>query len=158
MREANAVYPFRIEARAPIQIQDARVAAPTEQALSDYMDRLIKLIPAEILGLYLTVRGFWVPNTVNNSLLTSSSFLKWWPLICVVLLWISRAWGTRAAASWRTVQIAPIAIATVSLVIWIFAMGHAILDWTPDPKAASTAVVIWVFLVPLFYKGSEPIA
>jgi hypothetical protein len=53
-------------------------------------------------------------------------------------------------------QIIPILIATVSFVVWVLAMGHNILNWNIDPRLASTAVVVWAFLIPIFYTGSDP--
>jgi hypothetical protein len=148
-------YPFRIEAPSPIRAN----ATGQDQAFSDYMDRLIRLVPAEILGLYLTIRGVWIPADDPGKQhvdVFERGFLTWWPVLCVVLLLVSRSWGTRAPnGAWSTVQLIPIAIAAVSFCIWVYAIGDPVLlGWRPDPKAAATAVVIWVFLVPIKYKGS----
>lgn len=146
-------YPFRIEAPSPIRANAAESQAPFQA----YMDRLIKLIPAEIIGVYLTVRGFWMDGTpvATTPGSVSSTFLGFWPVVCVVLLWVTRGWGTRAPdGSWKSVQIVPIALATVSFLIWIYAIGDAVFGVKPDPRLISTAVVVWVFLVPVFYKGS----
>lgn len=152
-------YPFRIERRSGIR---AQADAPT-QPFADYMDRLIKLIPAEILAVYLTVRGFWAPtgDSANSPdsgrpLGADAGFLGWWPLICILLLWISRTWGTRKNADWRTLQIIPILAATISFAVWVFAMGHGIAGYRLEPRLASTFVVIWAFLIPTVYTGSEP--
>ena len=157
-------YPFRIERPAPIRAESLANNTQDSETIQVYMDRLIKLIPAEIIGLYLTVRGFWIGRTsaVSASLPSNPvpasrpGFLDWWPIVCVLLLLLTRLWGTRAPnGSWTTIQISPVIIATVSFVIWVYAIGDAIFGWKPEPPYASTAVVVWVFLVPVFYKGSE---
>jgi hypothetical protein len=158
-------YPFRIERKSLIRANvgpDPDAPGAATQALADYMERLIKLIPAEVLSVYLTVRGFWSPtdltegtSRLDRSQMEGAGFIGWWPLICIVLLWISRAWGTRATPDWRTVQYVPILIATVSFIVWVLAMGHQIVGWHCDPRLASTAVVVWIFLLPVFYNGSQ---
>jgi hypothetical protein len=156
-------YPFRIEKRSLITTQAlGDQPSASAQDFADYMERLIKLIPAEILSVYLTVRGFWNPTDVganipnlDRSAPPDGGFLGWWPLMCIVLLWISRAWGTRANSDWRTLQIIPIFVATISFVVWVLAMGHQVLGWHCDPRLASTAVVVWVFLLPVLYNGSN---
>jgi hypothetical protein len=120
--------------------------------IRDYTGRLIKLIPAEIVGLYLTVRGFWKDSSLPAS--QEYGFLVWWPLACALVLCMTRAWGTRKPdGSWQTVQLTPIFIAVISLFIWIYSIGDAAFGWQPNPKLVSTALVMWVFLVPYFYKG-----
>lgn len=156
-------YPFRIERPAEIRADALAGAGGTPDAQA-YMDRLIKLVPAEIIGIYLTVRGFWLAGPTPASATTGvpstagagPAFLNWWPLVCVFLLVLTRTWGTRnSSGSWRTIQPIPVILATVSFLVWVYAIGDAMFGLKPDPRLVSTAVVLWVFLVPVFYKGSE---
>ena len=154
----SMAYPFRVERRSLIRTQAAGVAtqSPAQQQLADYISRLIKLIPTEIVGLYLTVRGFWKGSTNSGGNLGQQTFLTSWPLVCMVLVIMSRAWGTRSAdGAWETLQWVPIAIATVSFVIWIYAVGDTVLGFEVTPPAVSTAIVIWMFIVPYFYTGER---
>jgi len=145
-------YPFRIERHTPIRTEAVAALPGAQQQLSDYISRLIKLIPTEIVGLYLTVRGFWKGSAASPANTDLFTFLSWWPVLCVILLWFSRAWGTRrAGGSWDTVQLVPILISTVSFLIWIYAVGDAIFGWQVAPPYVSTALVVWVFLVPYIY-------
>jgi hypothetical protein len=62
-------YPFRIEKRSLITTQAlGDQPSASAQDFADYMERLIKLIPAEILSVYLTVRGFWNPTDVGANI------------------------------------------------------------------------------------------
>jgi len=150
-------YPFRVERRSPIRTQAAGLApqSPAQQQLTDYIIRLIKLIPTEIVGLYLTVRGFWKGSGTSGESL-DRTFLTSWPLVCMVLVILSRAWGTRRAdGAWETLQWVPIGIATVSFVIWIYAVGDTVLGFEVTPPAVSTAIVLWMFIVPYVYTGDR---
>ena len=150
-------YPFRIERRAPIAA--AAAGKPGDAELADYMDRLVRLIPAEVLGVYLIVRGFWGGTAeLPADSTVSSGFLEWWPVFCVFLVILSRLWGTRdASRKFSSAQLPGTGIAVISFIIWVYAMGHTILGWMlPDPRFASTAVILWVFVVPYFYVGSKP--
>jgi hypothetical protein len=141
-------YPFRIETPSPLQAANAS----KQDQFALYTDKLIRLIPAEIITIYLTVRGYWTAPSGTST--DSGGFLGIWPLICIVLLLISRSWGTRSAnGSWRSIQIGGIVIAAISFVIWVYAMGHSILGFAlPDSRYAATAVIVWVFLVSAVYK------
>jgi hypothetical protein len=171
------IYPFRIErnaqaVRSPIRTEalesqgvrapPIQQPSPQEQQLGDYVSRLVKLIPTEIVGIYLTVRGFWqitpaAADTVEP--VTQGAFVAWWPLVCILLLWISRAWGTRGSdGKWDTIQAIPIAITTASFIIWVYAVGDRIFGVQIAPPLVSTAIVVWVFVVPYFYKGEKPMA
>jgi hypothetical protein len=148
-------YPFRVERKTPLRTEDTHSDLP--QQLQDYTDRLIRLIPAEIIGIYLTVRGFWMPiPTAHNSPVIASTFLYWWLPVCAVLLVLSRVWGTRAPqGNLNTIQIPAILIALVSLFIWVYSIGDAVFGWNPYPPLVSTILVIWVFLVPAVYYGNS---
>jgi hypothetical protein len=146
-------YPFRIE-------KPAAIGADTDAGgeFGQYMSRLIKLIPAEVLGIYLAVRGFWVSppgQTAADHDSVGEIVLGWLPIVGVVLVMLSRTVGTRnATGSWASVQPIGVLIAAVSFVIWVFASGHSILGWQPpDPRIAPSAVILWIYIVPYFYKG-----
>lgn len=148
-------YPFRIEPRSGIQLDTAgRPDAALTQRVQDYTDRLIRLIPAEIIGIYLTVRGFWMPDTKSTP---PARFLNWWPLLCAALLVVSRVWGTRAlGGNLQTIQVRAISIAVISFFIWVFSIGDPVFGLNPDPRLVSTLLVLWVFLIPTVYYGNAP--
>ena len=165
-------FPFRITrgARPPglQNVPPGTPQPPPPNPLASYMDRLIKLIPAEVLGLYLTVRNIFsgddlsqtpappgVATAEGERMAQAGGFLGWWPVICVVLLVAFRIWGTRDdSGKVHSAQPTAIAISTISFVIWIYAMGHTILGWPlPDPRYAGVAVAVWVFVLPMLYRG-----
>lgn len=117
--------------------------------LAAYMGRLIKLIPAEVLGVYQTLYGIFANPP-------PSTLLQWLPVLGVGLVVLVRAWGTRdSSGNWDSVQWAAVAISTVSFLIWVLVSGHSIVGFVlPDLRIGSGLMVLWVFLLPYLYKGA----
>ena len=114
-----------------------------------YMERLVQLIPAEIVALYLTFHASSDPD---------GSFALWWPIICVVLVLLVRVVGTlpSGAPVWRFWLCQPIAVgvAAISFVLWIYAIGDKIWNFAvSEPIWVSAGIAIWTIVVPVFYKG-----
>ena len=126
-----------------------------DSAYSDYMNRLVKLIPAEVIGVYLVVSGLGGlrPEASGNG----DWLTAWWPVICVLLVIGSRIWGTSTdGRPLRDIQWTGVVVSTVSFIIWVYAMGYTILDTPlPDERLPAIAVVLWTFVIPWFYKGGE---
>jgi hypothetical protein len=108
--------------------------------LGHWMDRLIKLVPSEIVAVYLAGKAYAI------------AWAGVWSIICLILVLVVRIWGTRSGSGQP--QWPAVAVAAISFVIWVYAMGGqfagAVLG---DPGIASAAVLIWTVLVPVFYKG-----
>jgi hypothetical protein len=150
--------PFRII--APLEA-DRRVAAavpagaspeaapggapsPGPQKQDQYFDRLLKLVPTEVLALYITFKE------------VATGWLGIWAAICLVLVVFVRTIGTSQAG--KPVQVVAVVVATVSFILWVYATGGYILQFKlPEnmPGVISVAVGVWTFLVPYFYKGEQ---
>ncbi|MBN3882539.1 MAG: hypothetical protein V7K64_32400 [Nostoc sp.] len=143
-------YPFRINTS---KVSGDALTSDTVSA--EYSERLLKLIPSEVLSLYVAVRGLWIdPLKLNSSPAegASLSFLDFWPIICIVLLILFRLWGTRLTTDWKTTQLKAVAISAISFVIWVYTLGDDILGWhLPDTRYAATAAIVWVFAIPIFF-------
>jgi len=105
-----------------------------------YMERLVKLVPSEVIGIFLAGKGY------TN---------KWegiWSAICLALVLVSRIWGTREKS--KPIQWKGVGVSFVSFAIWIYAIGSTILNFKlPDQGIAYIAVLVWTFVVTCFYKG-----
>ena len=124
---------------APLRISRPLQLGSAQDGIKNWMDRLIKLIPSEIVMTYLAGRGFADANT------------GLWSLACLVLLLIVRIWGTHLpgqGAQWIAVS-----VSAVSFVIWVLAMGGEFLTLGVDPNVASLMVLVWTIVVPVIYKG-----
>jgi len=109
--------------------------------IDGWMERLVKLVPSEIVAVYLAGRGY--AHQIEGA----------WPVICLAMLVIIRAWGTRDRG--RGPQWPAVAISSASFVIWVFAMGGKVLSWQPDPDIAALMVLVWTTLVPVIYRGDR---
>jgi len=107
-----------------------------------WLARLVKLVPAEIVAVYLAGRPLAQPR-----------YAEAWPVVCLVLLVIVRAWGTsdRRGPQWLSV-----AVSAVSFVIWVYAMGGRFFGFDVDVNLASLAVLVWTTLVPVLWRGELP--
>ncbi len=128
----------------------ARSRHPAAPLPSDpYLARLVKLVPSEVVALYLTFKEVAV------------TWLGIWGLICLVLVVLVRAVATRGKH--QPIQFGAVAIACISFVLWVYATGGTILDLplpSNVPGLISVAVGVWTFVVPYIYKGdpAEPVA
>jgi hypothetical protein len=105
-----------------------------------YMERLVKLVPSEVIGIFLAGKGY------------ADAWIGTWAAICMVLVLISRIWGTYEKG--KPIQWIGVAVSFVSFAIWIYAIGAHILNFVlPDNGIAYIAVLVWTFIVPYFYKG-----
>jgi hypothetical protein len=107
--------------------------------LDPWLARLVKLVPAEIVAVYLAGRP-----------LAQARYSGTWPVACLVLVVIVRAWGTsdRRGPQWVSV-----AISAVSFALWVYAMGGRFLTYNVDVNLAALGVLVWTTLVPIFWRG-----
>jgi len=124
-----------------------RISGPSRAAtvgrpvgpLDPWLARLVKLVPAEIVAVYLAGRP-----------LAQARYAGTWPVACLVLVVVVRAWGTRDR---RGPQWVSVAISAVSFVLWVYAMGGRFLTYNVDVNLAALAVLVWTTLVPVFWRG-----
>ena len=130
---------------APFRIRKPPLAGvvPTkgpEDPGDTYMERLVKLVPSEVIGVFLAGRGY------------AETWIGIWSVICLVLVFISRVWGTREQG--KPIQWSGVVVSLISFAIWIYAIGANMLNLVlPDKGIAYIAVLVWTFAVPYFYKG-----
>jgi len=110
--------------------------------IDTYTDKLLKLIPAESVALYLTLQGIILSGAAESTNLDT-----WlWFILIVGLI------GT-ALYQWRILKIVKVAQLTVSTAafgVWVFALGGAFatLSWY-EPFIGSLVLVIFTFFAPL---------
>ena len=105
------------------------------------MERLVKLVPAEILAVYLAGRPH--AEAVHGA----------WPLVCLGLLVVVRIWGTHERG--HGPQWSAIAVAAISFLIWVLALDGKILSLTVNADLASLLVLVWTTLAPLIVQGDR---
>lgn len=119
-----------------------------DEAFKDYLSRLIKMIPAEIVGLYMIVTGF-IPEDEHTWLLIVT-------IICLIFLIIVRVKATSDKANNLPPQQFPIFVAAIAFVLWVYWLGGPFKHYEGVHKqfVASVLIVLWSFIIPVFYKGS----
>jgi hypothetical protein len=108
----------------------------------DYLRRLVLLVPAEVITLYLTFR----PGV--------AAFEGEWAAVCLILVAVVRTIGTKQQG--KPIQWTGVLIACVSFVLWVLAMGHVFLGFTvpkeQEAQFVSAAIGVWTFLIPFVYR------
>lgn len=112
----------------------------------DYLSRLIKLIPGEVVGLYLVGSGL-IPKNQPISLAI-------WTFICLLAVVVVTVYGTTDPEKHEPPDWIHVLISSVSFVIWVYTLGGAFAAYNLEvPYIGSLAVLVWTFFVPYFYKG-----
>jgi len=127
---------------APLRLYAADRSAVVGQPagpIDPWLTRLVKLVPAEIVAVYLAGRP-----------LAQERYAGLWPIACLVLTILVRAFGTsdRRGPQWLTVL-----VSSVSFVLWVYATGGHFLTYEVDVNLAALAVLFWTTLVPVFWRG-----
>jgi hypothetical protein len=140
--------PFRIY-RPSIR----KVADGSSEGVKDYLERLIKLIPGEVISLYLVGKGV---ISSGNDAQTPMSYWILWTVFSLVAVFLVRMLGTADPKEGQSAQFPAVVISCVSFLVWVYSMGDLFkLLNVYEPKLASLMVLCWSFVVPYFYRGDR---
>ncbi|MFD3000402.1 hypothetical protein ACFS7Z_08535 [Pontibacter toksunensis] len=122
------------------QLEEIEKQMPTQP--DNYLSRLLKYIPTEIIALYLTCRPLL--SSGNNQY--------------NIIHWLIFAFGVVVTPLylWKKQKVnkkSQLLISTFAFCVWVFAIGgpFAQLDWyNLNPIYATLIVPIYTFLIPLF--------
>ena len=108
---------------------------------ASYLDRLVQLIPAEIVAAHLAVQGLVVNNLeVRNLALEVSAGV----LLLVLPLYLWRLHGIR---SWLQIL-----LTMGSFVVWVSAVSFPVYTrLSMDPVWASIALILWTTVIPALH-------
>lgn len=137
--------PYRITKSTTRQLAFDDDSGDRAGGLAEYIDRLLRLIPSEVVGLYLVGSGVIPDDQAAAHVL--------WSVFCFFAVVASRYFGTRSSTD-PTPQLATIVISSVSFVVWLYAIGGPFVDlgWHVG-WIGSLMVLSWTFIVPLVYDG-----
>jgi hypothetical protein len=141
------VGPYRLKKSGP------PAAQTTGSTFQDYLARLMKMIPAEVIGLYLVGDGIIVSSAPNQEIP-----LIIWAVICIIAVIAVRIYGTTDPDAVHTVDWIHVAISAVAFVIWIYTLGGPGDPFKApiyQPWIGSILVLVWTFFVPMFYRGAD---
>ena len=144
--------PYRIT-RPSARFSAQAAGAPSASAgaesvdLKGYLDRMMKLVPSEVIGLYLVGGGF-IP--ANQSLV-----LAIWAVVCLASVIAVRAYGTADPANQKSPDWIHVGVSSVAFVIWVYSIGGPFAAYgIAVPYIGSLLVLAWTFFVPIFYHGA----
>lgn len=118
----------------------------SDESVRDYFGRLVKMIPGEVISLYLVGSGV-IPDG-------KPAALSIWTGVCLLAVIAIRIWGTTDVPKKLGPQWPVVLISAVSFLIWIYSIGGPFAAYgLAVPYVASLLVLGWTFFVPIFYKG-----
>jgi hypothetical protein len=129
-------------------------ALPETDRREQYMEKLLRLIPADVVAAYLTIRSFWFPASTNAVDPLASAVRHWWlPIGGMIVTIILRTFGTaRRPFSGSDVQWSVVIASGVSFLTWVFALNDPVFGLSIDPRVSASALVLVALLVPLLVK------
>ncbi|MET0465969.1 MAG: hypothetical protein ABW007_22600 [Chitinophagaceae bacterium] len=138
---------FRIIDRSPGQQQFTLSAQDdNDNGFKEYLERLLKMIPGEMIGIYMIGSGF-IPKEYDK-------LQAVWAALCLILLILIRVWGTKDKEKDLPYQKFPVFVSSIAFLIWVYWMGAPFIPWGIHlPWVGSLAILIWTFIIPYFYSG-----
>ena len=121
-------------------------ASPSvEMRPDDYTDMLLKLIPAEVVAVWVTVSGI---------IASASNVPAWLPwVVATVMLVLTPLYLRRVA---KITKLRQVVLSTIAFVIWIFSLGGAPFEVLTGGNHLYGAMLlpIYTFAVPIFNVDS----
>jgi hypothetical protein len=116
-----------------------KTVSGTAGTTDEYVDRIIKLIPGEVVALYITLAGILAASSQNSGIL-------FW-LIFVICLAGTPLYLKKISKVNNHVQIA---VSTVAFIVWVFALGgpFATMAWY-QPIYGALLLPIFTFFIPM---------
>jgi hypothetical protein len=117
-----------------------RPLVASDDTFADWMERLVKLIPGEVVGAYVLVRG------IGDDTLTTIV----WPLIFLGLTFAFRAFTTSEDGKPQWVAAL---ISTGAFIFWVYMTGGNFFGWLVDAQIMSAFMVVYMLVISKVYKG-----
>ena len=113
----------------------------TIRSENEYLTKILKLIPTEIIATYLFLQGI-IPESAKRIELTIVSVI----LLIATPLYLGKFQNVTS--------IKQLIISTLSFVVWLFALGHSFQAWVSYPDYyGSVVLALWTLFVPLIMKN-----
>ncbi len=107
-----------------------------------YRDRLLKLIPAEIVAAYLALQA---------NLMELGDAVIW---VVIAALFVLTFFYLRLLGGVKKPK--QLVFSSVSFLIWVYSIApEPILKDLYNPPLASVVLVMWTLLIPFFFKGGD---
>ena len=111
---------------------------------NSFVQVLLKLIPSEVIAVFIFIQGVMPPALMPHLVVTLL-------LVAITPIYLSQATGVRSAAQ--------LAVSTMSLVVWVYAMGVGPLRFVHspyyEPWHGAVALAVWTLVPPIFLTPRE---
>lgn len=103
----------------------------------NYRDRLLKLIPSELVGAYMVIEGIVPQDQAKWGTLVTSAIL-----MILTPFYLNRLQGVTRPAQ--------LIVTTLSFAVWVYSLGGPFRYWgLYQPWIGSVTLVLWTLIVPL---------
>ena len=125
----------------------------TVKSADDYMSRLLKHIPSEIVMAYIAIDGVLRTSYNPNVWSERQTLLRLLWIVLAILTVITPLWLWRVMRVRRPGQLF---ISTLSVPVWLFALGgpFALLDWY-EPAFGAIVLPLYTLIVPILSRSAR---
>lgn len=129
----------------------------------NYLARLVALVPAEVLGIYMILREAILAKDMK--VMMDYSWVFW---VCLILVLFSRGYGTRVKEEntpfLKQIDWLSVSVTFISFIIWTLNLEGTLpgLDsfcekdcpngYEVDNIIIMSTVIVWTFIIPYFLK------
>lgn len=149
---------------APLRIRrhptTESAASPSQDQAKNYVDRLVKLIPAEIVALYLAgkvqIAAHYPTDSRPPAANDQTSVIVWvmWTIVCLLALIAVRRWATSDTAGAIPPEWPAIGLTAVAFLVWIYSLGDVFrMLGLFNSLLASLILLVWTTVAAFFYKN-----
>ena len=140
--------PYRIKRLEATRLDARESSVPVSDTYDAYLGRLLKMIPGEVISLYVVGSGF-IPEDQAGALIA-------WTLVCILAVVLLRVYGTADRVLDKPPDWVHVAISSVAFVVLVYSMGGPFKALgLYIPFLGPMLVLAWTFFLPFVYKGPQ---
>jgi len=138
--------PYRIKRLESTSVASYSSSAAAGDSFDSYLDRLLKMIPGEVISLYVVGSGF-IPEDEAGALIA-------WTLMCIAAVVLLRVYGTADRVLDQPPDWVHVVISSVAFLVFVYSMGGPFKALGVHiPYMGPLLVVAWTFFLPFVYRG-----
>jgi len=131
---------------APYRVQPPAPPASMPDQVRSYFERVMKMVPLEVVSFYLAGLPFIPEKHVLGHIL--------WAVAGLAGVFVARFFGTRESERGRSTDWVVLVLSMIAFLLWVYNLGGPFkAAGIYIPAVASISVMVWTFFVPFFYKG-----
>ena len=122
-------------------------------ATQSYPDKVVKLVPTEIVGAYMVLAGIIGVSATSPSAPTDSLSKILIQVVFFVLLVLTPLYLWRISGVTNVVQLI---VTTLAFILWIYTLGGPFSVWgIYEPKVAALLLTLWSFIIPVIVRPAS---